>query len=321
MKRKINRHEPSSWVRGREKITKLLLERINELFDNVIRLRDRWETVSVTAILGDLYKHIGDCHLYGTSLQTYNQMYYYNQAHYAWFQYNMNVGKPISIQIADKIINTTGKGKYMGTNAYCLLRCLSTAMILRDKKVLDYYSNIPVEFTEKGSQDDLMLETMMFFYQVIIKGSHTKNEAEAAIMHIEKLFDWEEYKTTVYEEGYNISFVWRILFNLRQPLFEHVHVPVLRIYHAIFHQNQVQYEDAVYEALQHWHTYYSIGEYEMDGQEYDHSTEGEGFLALPIIAACAYAYDRGMKLQTVESEYLLDWMIEGRFDDFELFLN
>lgn len=108
------------------------------------------------------------------------------------------------------------------------------------------------------------------------------------------------------------------LFDLRKPKVEHTHVPVLRIYHAIFHKDQAQYETAVIAALEQWKAYFSIGEYELHGQEFDHSTDGEGFIALPIIAACAYAYDQGMKLETVESDYIPKWMIEGNFEGLEL---
>lgn len=58
--------------------------------------------------------------------------------------------------------------------------------------------------------------------------------------------------------------------------------------------------------------------YVENGQEFDHSTISSGYLALEIVAACAYAYDRGMKLNTVESDYIPKWMIEGNFDKFEL---
>jgi hypothetical protein len=304
MKRIISIHEPSSWVRGKAFITSLVVRGIESQNEHFAYEKENWETIFFSACADNTFTCLGESNMYSTANQTYTFLYHYNQMYYAWYLSTMNHGKPLVLQIGDKDIHTMGKLHTGAISSFFLLRCISTAMVLRDKKALDYYATIPVEFTEKGRQDDLMYETMMFFYQVLLKGAPNPNEPEAAIMHIEKLYDWEEYLSTVYQEGYNTSDIWRILFDTRKPLFEHIHVPVLRIYHAILHKDQAQYEDSVFTALQQWKAYFSIGEYELHGQEYDNSTQGEGFLALPIIAACAYAYDQGMKLETVESDYI-----------------
>jgi hypothetical protein len=250
--------------------------------------------------------------------QIYNLLYYYSQLNYANFLIRTNVGKPIRFRIADKEIETFGEFKNDNIGTGHVIAGIAAARILRDQSFLDFYADIPVTLTEQQNQEDIIGETMMYFYQTLIKGEADKDAAAVTQYHINSFLDWEEYKKYIKAEGFNSESVWKIVFDSRKQTTGYFMFPLLEIYHYILHQDQAGYEKAVYEALVKWKAFYARPKYVENGQEFDYSTSPSGYLALEIAAACAYAYDRGMKLETVESDYIPKWMIEGRFEDFEL---
>ncbi|WP_461085411.1 immunity 49 family protein [Spirosoma flavus] len=230
----------------------------------------------------------------------------------------LNPGKPVQFQIADKIINTIGEFKNSEIGSGYVIQGIYAAQILRDQQALDLYSYIPVSFTEQANQEDLIWEIMLHFLQTIIQHKGTKDEAAGAFHHISRLLDWDEYKKYIKVEGYNSVQIWKDVFAMRKPIAEYLLLPTINIYHYILYQNQAGFEQAVYKALVKWKEYYTLKYTDDQGNEQDHSTQPQGFLALPIAATCAYAFDKGMKLETVQSDYIPNWMIEGRFDEFEL---
>jgi hypothetical protein len=253
-------------------------------------------------------------------IQTYNLLYYYSQLNYANFLIRTNVGKSVKFTIADKLLETIGVFKNSEIGTGYVITGIATARILRNQSFLDFYAGISVTFTEQQNQEDIIGETMMYFYQTLIKSDADINNAASAYHHISSFLDWDEYKKYIKVEGFNSEKVWKIVFDSRKQTTEYFIFPILEIYHYILHQDQEGYEKAVYEALVKWKAFFTRPKYVEDGQEFDYSTSPSGYLALEIAAACAYAYDRGMKLETVESDYIPKWMIEGHFEGFELLI-
>lgn len=89
---------------------------------------------------------------------------------------------------------------------------ITTALVLRGKKAPDFYAQIPLSFTMQANQEDLIWESMLLFYQVLIKGTGNEHEAHGAYYEITKLLDWEEYKRTITEKDNFLTMdVWQIL--------------------------------------------------------------------------------------------------------------
>jgi hypothetical protein len=316
----ISSHHDSSWTyEQNEKYLSSYLYDISSRLEFVREIRDKYNSnyrgMGATTVLHSL----GYANRYATSNYTYNCLYYYNQLNYAHFLIALNVGKSIQFTIANKIIKTIGKSFINEIGSWYVVQGIQAALVLRDKQTLHFYANIPVSFTEQANQEDIIGETIMYFYQLLSKGETDANTAAQTHNHVLSFLEWEEYKKYIKIEGYNSEKIWKMVFDYRKQTAITFQLPLLTIYHYILQEDQSGFEQAVYESLIKWKEYFTLPKYtDENGQEFDHSTQPEGYLALSIAAACAYAYDRGMKLQTVESDYIPKWMIEGRFDGFKL---
>lgn len=256
---------------------------------------------------------------YSTDNYTYNYLYYCNQLSKAFFQYSLADGQPVSIQIADKTIETIGKFSPNDneTGAMNVVRGVELALILRDKEALNFYPTIPFEFTEKAQHDDIIAEIMLIFFKMLAQNTADVSAAATTFQQVQAHNQWEEYKKYVRYTPFLNDSMWRYLFGHRQEKVGFLYLPLLKIYFFILESKQPEFEESVYEALQLWQQYYTK-KYTEQGEEFDRSFEPEGYWCIPVIAACAFAYDRGLKLKNLQSDYLCDWMIEGRFEDFEL---
>lgn len=321
MKKKIIEAHESFYLTGEYKINSLNFSK-NEFEYNLGRIQKIRNTYAPNYNLGGyahtIFLNLGYLVYFNKNNEAYNILFYYSQLNYANFLIRTNVGNTVHFTVANKEIETTGVFKNSEIGSFYVIRGICAAQILREKEKLSFYADIPVTFTEQANQEDIIGELMMHFYQLLIKEEVTKDTAATVYQQITKLLDWEEYKQYIKVEGFNSLAIWEDVFDARKPMVEAQTLPVLLIYYYILTQDQAGYEEAVYEALLKWKTYFTLPKYTVNGQEIDHSTQSWGYLALPIASACAYAYDRGMKLETVESDYIPKWMIEGKFDGFEL---
>lgn len=295
-------------------------QNLSELY----RLREipvKFPNYNIDTVIGRLSRDVGLTMLYNNEQLTYNYFYYLNQLRLAWFQYTMNDCKPVTLTLVDRQIQTTGKFKNDCINSTNVAEGILIALLLRDKTALNYLAQIPVSFTEQANQDDLLVEITMAFYQLVAKGNNSPKEAQATFYHIKEQFDWEVYKKYVTKEGFNQEWVWKIIFENRKEYAEFVSLPVINIYYQIWENSQAGFEDAVKIALEHWKVYYTRTWIDENKEDQDRSLWGQGYLSLPIAAACAYAHDRGMRLTTIESNYIPQWLIEGNFDGMELLIN
>ncbi|OIN57566.1 hypothetical protein BLX24_18955 [Arsenicibacter rosenii] len=230
----------------------------------------------------------------------------------------MNDSHPVTLNLVNRIISTTGKFENHRISASDVTEGIETALILRDENALAYLATIPVSFTEQSSQDDLILEIIMTFYQMLAKGKGNSNEAQATYHAISEQLDWETYKRYIKVEGFNQLWVWERIFTARKEYVEAISLPVITIYHQIFQASQAGFEDAVRLALHQWKTYYTRIRIDENQEEEDRTLWGQGFLSLPITAACAFGYERGLTLSSLESDYIPQWLIEGHFNGIDL---
>lgn len=316
----IDLHEPTYW-QPKEYVKEYNQNQAKD-FSWILRLRDSFGTFSLSGTLNEYLRKLGYSQLYSSPDYIFNYLYYSNQLSLAWYNYAMNAGKAVTLQIADKTIETIGKfepADYHAVSSQYALSGFYTSLILRDRSTQLFFADVPLDFINSFGQEDMISEVMLLFYQLLVKGTGTKDEAQGAYYHITQQLNWEEYHKYIIIESYNSEYIWKeVLFKNRIRKATYIFLPVLNIYHQILHGSQAGYEKAVYDALLKWKEHWTLKYLDENQEEWDLSTDPEGYLALPITAACAYAYDRGMKLETVESDYIPKWMIEGRFEDFEL---
>ncbi|CCH54675.1 hypothetical protein BN8_03870 [Fibrisoma limi BUZ 3] len=283
-------------------------------------LRDEFPEYSLSGVVEQLSNFFRLFWLYNGKEETNSFLYYLNQLRQAWFRYTMNDGKPVTLTLVDRQIKVTGKFNNYRISSSEVTEGIQIALLLRDREGLDFYAQIPVSFTEQANQEDLLVETTMAFYQLIAKGNDSPKEAQAAFYALKELFEWDTYNRYVTKEGFNQEWVWRIIFEDRKEYAEYVSLPVINIYYQIWENNQLGFEDAVRLALEKWKVYYTKVWVDENQEEQDRSLWGQGYLSLPIAAACAFGYDRGLRLKNLESSYIPQWLIEGNFSRINLLL-
>lgn len=323
MNKKVIKHIPSSWEHSQEKSTTYANKTLLTYMDWVQNLSSKFGEIDFDFTKSRIEYALGMTGHYGTPDYAYNYLYYSNQLNRAWFEYNMNDGKPLKLHIANIVVETIGKfNQTRSIGAIGVANSIRLAFILRDKEALSFYSAIPFEFIEKETQHHFIYEIPMALFQTLIKGIGNEHEAHGAYFEYRKQLDWDEFKQYITRTNDFLSIdIWHDhIFKWVKSKGELLILPELAIYHCILQKDQASFEQAVYDALLKWKEYYTMQYTDSNGEEKDHTLLAEGYWAIPIIAACAFAYDRGMKLENVESDYLCDWMIEGRFEDFELLI-
>lgn len=327
MKRILQKHNRSDWSVENEisfiKYYSVMTEKsFADVLPNITELRSRIEAnqgFSFLSYKNGLDRALGYTGHYSTENYTYNYLYYSNQLSKAFFKYSLHDEQAVSLQIADKTIEAIGKFEENNnrTGAMNVVRGIELALILRDTEALSFYPSIPFEFTEKAAHDDIVVEIILGFFQLLLANKGVESTVPTVISEVRKHLEWSEYKKYVRRTDFFDDSMWQYLLGHRKEKTDFLYIPLLKIYHYIIMGKQAEFENSVYEALEQWKTYYTK-KYVEQGEKFDRSFEPEGYWCIPVIAACAYANDKGMKLQTVESDYLCDWMIEGRFEEFEL---
>jgi len=91
--------------------------------------------------------------------------------------------------------------------------------------------------------------------------------------------------------------------NVNQAANEFLIMPSTRLWNAILSKDQTAVDKALKSALEHHKLFWGNTE---------NSKKIFGWISLPLLAACAYAYDHGMDLN-VESDYIPRWLVTGDF--------
>jgi hypothetical protein len=99
------------------------------------------------------------------------------------------------------------------------------------------------------------------------------------------------------------------------PNIENLFIPLIKVYQAIFSNNENLFNTNIYNALEKHKNHY-------EGEEFGESRRGkpEGWISVALTVACAIAHDKGMKRE-VESDYIPEWLIKGDFEGLELIVN
>lgn len=324
MQKTFPSHVPSWWITKPSLKNDVSATYEQQNLSELYRLREipsKFPDYNIDTVIGWLFRDTGLTRLYNDEQLTYNYLFYLNQLRFAWFQYTINDSKPITLKLVDRQIQTTGKFSNSRISSSDVAEGIQTALLLRDKTALDYFAKIPVSFTEQTNQEDFLVEIMMAFYQLIARGNEAPKEAQATFKHLREQFEWDTYSQYVAKEGFNQEWVWKIIFQDRKEYAEYVSVPVINIYHQVWENNRAGFEDAVRFALEQWKVYYTKTWVDENKEDQDRSLWGQGYLSLPIAAACAYGYDRGLQLENLESSYIPQWLIEGDFNGLSLLLN
>jgi hypothetical protein len=257
---------------------------------------------------------------------TYTYLYYTNQVNLAFFKYSMNDGEEVELELGGQKFTKTGQFKPNNAKTGCLavIYGIELAFIMRDKAALEYYATIPYSFTEKAGQEDVISELMLAIFQLMIKGEENEVEFAAVREGITQHLDWDFYRKFVTKTAFLDEYMWKILHGYQTERVEFLFFPLIDIYERIYVNDAAGFNEAVYQALLKFQQYHTKQYVDYNKEEYDRSQAPEGYWALSIIAACAVAYDRGLSLTDVSSDYLCDWMISGNFegsklmyDDFE----
>lgn len=277
--------------------------KFNFIKETLVSYNNSW----VESLLHDWFLTIGDTRAFGTSSDAYTFLYYANEMFIPTYLYQYNDGKEIEFNIGKhhyKVIGQSAENKIF--SASTILYLVFAAQILRSQEKLDFYSNIPTESLwevydwENNQRTGLTNIKMLQFFQHLIKGILTLD-----MIVTTKAFIVEEMQTKVP--------------SIDQKLFaQYIQIPLLSIYEQILRNNQEGYEEAVYQAILLWKERFTMKYVNSYKEEKDARNDAMGYWALPIIAACAYAYDQGMPIPNIETGYLSDWMIRGDFSQVKL---
>ena len=118
--------------------------------------------------------------------------------------------------------------------------------------------------------------------------------------------DWQEDSFSEYSTGSPAT-------DWEKEQTQALKLPLLAVLQSILDRDEVAFNEALLVALQKHKSYYE-GE-----DEYRDTRTGlpEGWLSLPLIAACSLAHQRGL-LRSVTSDYIPEWMVRGEFEGLPL---
>jgi hypothetical protein len=226
------------------------------------------------------------------------------------YLYQHNDGKEIELSIGKHHYKVMGKATEDDWFfAWTICYQIYVAQILRSKDNLTFYSNMPTatlweEYDWVNHLDNrregLTNIKMLQVFQHLIKGTLTLET-----IAVTKAFILAEMQTKDPD--------------IDQKLYaKYIQIPLLDIYEQILQNNQDGYENAVYQALLLWKERYTMRYIDANREEQDAKNHSIGYWAIPIIAACAYAYDKGMSISNIETGYISEWMIKGDFSQMKL---
>jgi|GEM_PF-7121427 len=179
-----------------------------------------------------------------------------------------------------------------------LLDYIQTALVLREKEALSFYStlqsreSIPGRYYFAHDKD---------FEQLLIFLCGKDNAQLQAHLQAMKSRDYLQSLS-------GLPFQTAHLIPYLQSLF----LPLVDIYLAAFLEQEDIFNQTLYDALVKHKAYY---ESEENGES--RSSLPQGWVSLPLTAACAIAHDRGMKRE-VESDYIPEWLVKGEFEGLPL---
>ncbi|MDJ1497237.1 immunity 49 family protein [Cytophagaceae bacterium DM2B3-1] len=182
-----------------------------------------------------------------------------------------------------------------------LFNYIQTSLVLRDREAIDFYAmlqprnSIPGRYYFEHDQD---------FEQLLILLCN--NEDEQSLMYLRSITSKDYIQSLT-----NLPFQTAHLV----PYLEFLFLPLIDVYLAILEKKEAKFNESLYKALSQHKTFYESED------EYKESRRGlpEGWVSLPLTAACVLAHQKGLKPE-IESDYIPEWLIKAEFDGLELII-
>lgn len=197
------------------------------------------------------------------------------------FTFVMRVGETFSIPVDGDTFELTGASKtdYIDTDTW--QTAFYSAIILRDREAISSLNEVD--------------ETLFF------KANLKCDEFDIALVRLlQNLFVPNVDIAMLLETALKADDIDRG----RLPYANKILLPLLPIYRCIFTaEAEGDYNDAMRDAVKKHKAFWKKDNYET-----------EGWIALPLIAAAAFAYDyKGYQLD-FETDYIPNWLVKGEFD-------
>jgi hypothetical protein len=161
------------------------------------------------------------------------------------------------------------------------------SMILRDNAAMEVYRAVPYEplHNRMGAiMDEFNGIHQRFLVAIGVDDEVAGQAISALIAHVKG--KWEEYDA------------------LDKPWVEWITLPYLEMWQAFLSGDETTFNSALKVQQKGWKKAYSV--------DRNSSIEIHGYYCMPALAACALAFDRGMKI-TVKSDYLPVFLIKGEY--------
>ncbi len=200
------------------------------------------------------------------------------------------------------------------------------ALILRDKEALAFYPQIQLQLKLEfqTDYDDRHYEprskyVWCNFLQAICKGNtedilsqidfvffFEDNEAKKVLSSYPTYDDFVADTTTPFSTGYPTN-------KYQEADKEALQTPLLRVFQSIYQGDTEGFNKNLIIALEKHKLYYSSNDIYNESR----NSDPYGWVSIPLVAACAIAYDKGMKRE-VTSDYIPEWLVKGEFEGLEL---
>lgn len=204
------------------------------------------------------------------------------------FKLASNPNKEREIQVGKTTIKTVGKETRDYIDFGTWMTVFYTAVILRDKKAIDFLTGLENRFMKQGnvSFDDVRIAEVEV-YKVLFEDSK----------YLEKAIEIYELKEKEFSKT-NPSRNW----------IDNQGTPVIMLCKSVLQKDAFGFNDLLEKALNKHKEYFS---------KKDRAADFWGWVSFPLLMICSYAYDNGISI-TVESDYIPRWLFEGNFKDCEL---
>ncbi|MES2734175.1 MAG: immunity 49 family protein [Bacteroidota bacterium] len=179
-----------------------------------------------------------------------------------------------------------------------LLDYIQTALILRNKKAMQFYATLQIRNSIPGRY--YFVHDRDFEHLLILLCGKANEEIQTHLLTMKSKDYLQSLLGLPFQTTYLIPYL--------QSLF----LPLIDVYLALLLGREDMFNETLYVALLKHKAYY---ESEENGES--RSSLPQGWVSLPLTAVCALAHDRGLKRE-VESDYIPEWLVKGEFEGLAL---
>jgi hypothetical protein len=230
----------------------------------------------------------------GSHSEVYQHFFYCLQFGLNHFKLAMNPEKPVQLNVGNSLVNATGftTREYIGISDWQMLFYI--ASILRDREALDFLDDLTIEFMDKisGARPSPIDSSLIYLMKALAKKQDlTKLIHEFTIT----------YQSSVED-----------LTTMRENFYKLLTLPMVKVMEALNANHQEAFNLQLSAALTSHYEFYKE-----EREDYGLPGDPFGWLSFKLLFICAYAHDRGIKID-VESDYIPAWLLHGDFKDCKL---